>query len=307
MKPSTSSVLSLEGVTKLFGTKAAVNELSLEVQKGEIFGFLGPNGAGKTTTIRVILDILRPNKGSVRLFGQNNRLTKITHRQVGYLSGEMVLDPDLSGRQYLNFVNHVYGGGNQKRASELAQLLQVDLSTKIESYSSGNRQKVALISALAHQPDLLILDEPTNGFDPLVQEIFMDLIKKYQAEGGTVFMSSHVLSEVQKLCSRVAFIKEGSLIGVKDIDIEELKETSTKTIKIIGKGAEISALKAKYKNLPGLKFLGSGHTSINLSYGGDISKLLKFLASFEIADITITEPELEEVFMNYYKQGGKER
>ena len=299
MSSEVTPVLSVGEVTKSFGAKVAVNQLSLEVQKGEIFGFLGPNGAGKTTTIRIILDVLRPNQGNVRIFGQNNRLTTTIHRRLGYLSGDMVIDSDLTGGQYLNFVNSLYGGQNQSRVEELAKLLHINLRTKIANYSHGNKQKIALIAALMHQPELLILDEPTTGFDPLVQATFSQLIKKYQAQGGTVFMSSHILSEVQRLCDRVAFIKDGSLIGIKTI--EELKKNSTKTIKIISPVSEISAIKTKYKNLPGLKLQASSKTSISFTYIGNMRPLMRFLSGYDVDDITIAEPELEEVFISYYK------
>ena len=302
MESSDSPVLSLEAVTKLFGTKAAVNKLSLDVYAGEVFGFLGPNGAGKTTTIRLVLDILRPNTGTITLFGKDNRLTTITHRRLGYLSGDMVLDGDLTGAQYLSFVDYQFGGGHKKRIKELANLLQIDLKMRIDSYSRGNRQKIALIAALAHQPELLILDEPTSGFDPLVQETFMDLINEYRAQGGAVFMSSHTLGEVQRLCNRVAFIKDGSLIGIKDID--ELKQSSTKTVSINAKAPEISALKAKLNGLTGLKLRSATKSTISLTYDGKVPNLLKFLGAFPIDDITITEPELEEVFIGYYKNRG---
>lgn len=299
MSPEVTPVLSVGEVTKSFGAKVAVNQLSLEVQKGEILGFLGPNGAGKTTTIRIILDVLRPDQGYVRIFGQNNRLTTTIHRRLGYLSGDMVIDSDLTGGQYLNFVNSLYGGQNQPRVEELAKLLHINLRTKIGNYSHGNKQKIALIAALMHQPELLILDEPTTGFDPLVQATFSQLIKKYQAQGGTVFMSSHILSEVQRLCDRVAFIKDGSLIGIKTID--ELKKNSTKTIKIISPVSGISAIKTEYKNLPGLKLQASNKTSISFTYIGNMRPLMRFLGSFDVDDITIAEPELEEVFISYYK------
>lgn len=293
-------VLQINNLTKLFGTKPAVNELSLSVNRGEIFGFLGPNGAGKTTTIRVILDVLRPSNGSVRLFGQGNNLTKETHKRIGYLSGEMVIDGDLSGKQYLNFVDHQYGGGHQHRMNELAKLLRIDLNTRIDTYSRGNRQKIALIAAIMHEPELLILDEPTSGFDPLVQETFMDLMKKYQANGGTVFMSSHILSEVQRLCSRVGFIKDGSLIGVKNV--EELRTNSKKTIRVTAAEDEISKLNAKYKTLKGLKAQVLDKTSVTFGYSGDMQRLLRFFGTYKLSDITITEPELEEVFLDYYNQ-----
>lgn len=293
-------IIQINSLTKLFGTKPAVNKISLSINQGEIFGFLGPNGAGKTTTIRMMLDVLRPSDGTITLFGQSNQKTKETHRKIGYLSGEMVIDGDLSGIQYLNFVDHQYGGGSRHRIKELANLLHVDLNTRIDSYSRGNRQKIALISAIMHKPELLILDEPTSGFDPLVQETFMSLIKQYQSDGGTVFMSSHILSEVQRLCSRVGFIKDGSLIGVKDIT--DLRANSSKTIQVSAPETEISKIKAKYKTINGLKVQTSEKTSIAFVYSGDVQSLLKFFGAYQLSDITIAEPELEEIFLDYYNE-----
>ncbi|HET7827250.1 MAG TPA: ABC transporter ATP-binding protein [Candidatus Saccharimonadales bacterium] len=293
-------VLLLDGVTKTFGSKIAVNELSLSINKGDIFGFLGPNGAGKTTTIRVILDVLRPSRGAIKLFGIDNQRTSETHPKIGYLSGEMAIDGDLTGRQYLIFIDHQFGGGHRDRMKDLAELLKIGLDTKIDSYSRGNRQKIALISALMHQPELLILDEPTSGFDPLVQETFMELIRQYQANGGTVFMSSHILSEVQRLCSRIGFIKDGRLIGVKDIG--ELRTNSTKTITIKAAAAEIVKIKSSYKRLKSLKLRRSDKTSAVFDYSGEIQALLRFLSAYGLDDVTISEPELEEVFLEYYDQ-----
>lgn len=292
-------VLSLDGVTKHFGSKAAVSNVSFEVSKGEVFGFLGPNGAGKTTTIRVILDVLRPDKGWIKIFGDTNRSVVSTHKRIGYLSGDMVLDGDLTGKQYLQFVDHQYGGKYKKRAQELAEQLDVDLNTKIESYSRGNKQKIALIAAMMHSPQLLILDEPTNGFDPLVQETFMRLIRKYQTDGGSVFMSSHILSEVQRLCSKVAFIKDGSIIGIKSI--EELNKNSAKTIKITAKNTVVTTIKAGYKKVPNLDLNKSQKTNLEFNYTGRMKPLIKFLGNYDIEDLNIIEPELEDIFIEYYK------
>ncbi len=300
MKKGYTPVLAVDGLTKKFGDKTAVRDLRFEVQKGEIFGFLGPNGAGKTTTIRVVLDVLRATEGSAKLFGQDSREVKATHPRIGFLSGDMVLDGDLTGAQYLNFVDHQYGGGHGGRIKELAKALDISLGSKIDSYSRGNKQKIALIAALAHEPELLILDEPTSGFDPLIQEVFMDMTKKYQARGGTVFMSSHNLGEVQRLCSRAAFIKDGELVGVRDI--EDLKRESQKSIVISAKPEVLARIKGGYKTVDGLELAETTKTHLGFTYSGEMTKMLKFVSGFVILDITITEPELEEVFIGYYKK-----
>lgn len=295
-----SAVLSVQKVTKTFGSFKALDDVSFAVEKGDIFGFLGPNGAGKTTAIRVILDILRPNSGQVILFGDQTLKQHVARGRIGYLSGDMVLDSDLTGRQYLGLVNSLYGGNHQQRADELAELLQANLDKKVGSYSRGNRQKIGLIAALMHEPELLVLDEPTSGFDPLVQETFMQLVREYRERGGTVFMSSHVLSEVQQLCDKVAFIKGGKISKVTSLDAMEL--SATKQVRVVW-ADEVSA-KAEHKLL-GLQLLARSQKTTTFSYNGDMQILLAYFAKRSIVDINIQEPELEEMFMSYYQEPGK--
>lgn len=232
-----SAVLTLENVTKSFGTNTAVDAVSLEITKGEVFGFLGPNGAGKSTTIRLILDILRPDGGTIKILGRSSRDTATTHRNIGYLSGDMTIDPDLTGRQYIGFVNNLHGGKHSNTACKLAGILEANLDKKVGDYSRGNRQKIGLIAALLHNPKLLILDEPTSGFDPLVQEKFAAIIREYVAEGGTVFMSSHILGEVQQLCDHVAFIKQGKII--RTTRVQDLLDVAAKRIILSASPAEL--------------------------------------------------------------------
>lgn len=210
--PSKTTALSISKVTKNFSGNRAVDGINIEVYTGEIFGFLGPNGAGKSTTIRLLLDILRADSGDITILGRPSRDVTATHREIGFLSGDMVLDTDITGRQYLQLVNNLYGGSYADRVTALAGTLEAKLDVKIGMYSRGNRQKIGLIAALLHEPRLLILDGPTSGFDPLVQEKFALLLREYVGKGGTVSMSSHVLAEVQHLCDRVAFIKAGKII-----------------------------------------------------------------------------------------------
>lgn len=291
-------VLSLKGIQKSFGDNRAVDITQLEVHKGEIFGFLGPNGAGKSTTIRLILDILRPDSGTITLFGKDNRNVKLTHRDIGFLSGDMVLDNDLTGKQYLSLVNNLYGGGHEAVTAELAQKLDAKLDVKIGNYSRGNRQKIGLIAALLHSPQLLILDEPTSGFDPLVQETFADLLRDYVAKGGTVLMSSHILAEVQNLCNRVAFIKGGKIIATTTVS--DLLDTSAKRIHISAASGVIRKLHNSYATIAGLSMLESADDKLTFSYTGELQPLLRFFAKEKLRDITIREPELEEIFGQYY-------
>lgn len=293
------TVLAVQNVSKSFGKLTAVSEVAITVKQGEIFGFLGPNGAGKSTTIRLILDILRPTSGTIEIFGRSNRDTRKVHHEIGYLSGEMALDLDLTGRQYLNFIAHMHGGGYKDSIQSLSQSLDARLDKKIGNYSRGNRQKIALIAALLHQPRLLILDEPTSGFDPLVQEKFAELIRQYVKDGGTVFMSSHVLGEVQNLCDRVAFIKDGRIISTTDV--KELLETTAKRVTVTASPQEILTMKAD-KNAPkGLLAVESAARSLHYTYAGPVEPLLTYLARHDLHDVTIREPELEEIFGHYYE------
>lgn len=299
-------VLVLESVTKSFGSFAAVSDMNLAVEQGDVFGFLGPNGAGKTTTIKLILDVLRPNSGSIQLFGTSNRHTVATHGRLGYLSGEMVLDDDLTGRQYLDFVAHAYSRGDSRhyqavseRQQTLTKLLQADLSIKIGHYSRGNKQKIGLIAAMMHQPELLILDEPSSGFDPLLQEVFIGLIREYQQEGGTVFMSSHSLAEVQRLCDRVGFIRGGKLVAVTNVS--ELSQSAAKRVIVRTDSKVARQIRQATERLHGLKLLDDQSASLTFSYKGAVQPLLQFFAGYQLEDLTIQEPELEDVFMEYYQ------
>lgn len=292
-------ILSLHDVSKSFGSFVAVDAVQLEVQQGEIFGFLGPNGAGKSTTIRLILDILRPTSGQVRLFGLPNRQVLQTHRDLGYLSGDMALDNDLTGSQYLEFVHALHGGKHHGTISRLSTILEADLSKRIGEYSRGNRQKIGLIAAMLHNPKLLILDEPTSGFDPLIQEKFAELIREYVYEGGTVFMSSHVLAEVQHLCDKVAFINDGRIVATKTV--KELLDTKAKRVTFSAPPPEIARIAKAAEKLKGLVLSDKSPESISYTYSGDMQPLLKFAASHKLGDISIREPELDEVFGQYYE------
>lgn len=298
-------VLAIKNVTKTFGSFKALDAIDLSVNRGEIFGFLGPNGAGKSTTIRLILDILRPDAGSggITILGKDNRLAASTHQNVGYLSGDMVLDGDLTGRQYLQFINNLHGGNHTATISRLVDILEADINVKIGNYSRGNRQKICLIAAMLHNPKLLILDEPTSGFDPLVQEKFAELLREYVVEGGTVLMSSHVLAEVQNLCDRLSFIKNGKIIATKTV--HELIDTKAKRITIQASPADIKALLKDYGKQVGLQLVASQDTTITFSFAGDVRPLLRYFATKPIIDITIREPELEEIFGQYYQSAGE--
>lgn len=211
--------IEIKNLTKYYDKLHGIDDITLEVRKGEIFGFLGPNGAGKSTTINTILDILRPKSGTISILGVSHRDVKKSHRLLGYLATDMETDPSLTGKQYLSFAASLQGDVDKAHVNELATRLKADLSIRIRHLSRGNRQKIGLIAALMHNPEVLILDEPTSGLDPLIQSEFYTILREHQQAGKTTFMSSHVLSEVQEVCNRVGFIKDGKLVQVSDLDV----------------------------------------------------------------------------------------
>jgi ABC-2 type transport system ATP-binding protein len=295
MSKADTYILEITDLTKYFGSTRAVDGLSLQVKKGEIYGFLGPNGAGKTTTIRMILDILRPNTGRVKLFGDEKPGSLRARRKIGFLSSDMALDEELTGRQYLQYVEGAYAKPCQAKAAELAERLDAKLDVKIGSYSRGNRQKLLLIAALMHDPELLVLDEPTSGFDPLVQETFIQLIGAFRDGGGTVFMSSHILGEVQQLCDRVGFIRAGKLVG--ESEVSALQNTARKVVKVKG-------MHKTKGQLSGLTEVAHDKNTITYTYEGDANLLIRYFADQQFRDIVIEQPDLEETFIDYYQHEG---
>jgi ABC-2 type transport system ATP-binding protein len=294
-------VLVLNELTKSFGGHQAVTDVTFSVRPGEVFGFLGPNGAGKSTTIRMILDVLRPSSGSVTIFGEQAQGAKSARRRLGYLSGDMTMDENLTGRQYLAFAAHQYGKDCAQRRDELAERLQSELDVRIGEYSRGNRQKIGLVAALQHQPELLILDEPTSGFDPLVQEEFAKLISEHKSAGGTVFMSSHILSEVQGLCDRVAFIKDGRIADITTV--EALTVHAAKRVTVKAPLSQLGEMRQRLKLVKGVRPLISNEEYVlRFTYSGPIKAVVQLLGEYDVQDVTIKEPELEEIFMHYYQK-----
>lgn len=292
-----SPVIKLTNLTKTYGASRGITDVNLEVQKGTIFGFLGPNGAGKTTTISILVDLLRPTTGSAEIFGKDTRINGIEIRKrIGYLSGDMELDGSLTGRQQLEYFGSIRGTYNEKYVNELATKLESDLSKKIKTLSRGNKQKIGLISALMHKPELLILDEPTSGLDPLIQEQFNAIILDHKKAGNTTFISSHILSEVQELCDHVAFIKEGKLIANEPISA--IAQDAPYQITIVSDDKSLTTI---LKKLPEVHATDAKHTSFSFTYAGEITKLLKVISKYTIVDISITKGNLEETFVEYYK------
>lgn len=289
-------VLKLTQLTKRYGQYRGVEDVSLQVASGSIFGFLGPNGAGKTTTISMMMGLLSPTSGSIELFGKDNQQSAVeTRGHIGYLAGDMALDGSLTGWQELEYFSRLRGDFNKVYISELAERLQADLTRKIKTLSRGNRQKIGLIASLMHKPKLLILDEPTSGLDPLVQAQFNEIIIDHKKAGRSAFISSHVLSEVQQICDRVGFIKEGRLIA--EASLNELFKSAPKQVQCLIKGKLLIDL----SKIPGVMHVHADGKKLSFTFGGNISQLLKTLSFQPLADISINDADLEVLFMNYYK------
>ncbi len=275
-----------------------VQGVDLTVHTGEVFGFLGPNGAGKTTLIRTLLGLLRPTAGSAKVLGLDIvRQSRQVRRRVGYLPSAPALYDFLTGQQNLDFALAVRGVGDRSRARNLVERLDVDLRRRLKTLSRGNKQKVAILIALAHDPDLLILDEPTSGLDPLVQEAFYALIREEQQRGKTVFMSSHVLAEAEALCDRVGIIRDGRMVAVDQV--EHLKKRRVKYVHCEFKGD-----RPNLAVVAGVRDLSLDGQKASFTFLGDLDPLLGVLAVHGLADLTMADPPLEEVFRSFYEEGG---
>src|SRR5450756_2631407 len=291
-------IIEVEGLTKSYGRKRGILDVSFQVEEGEVFGFLGPNGAGKTTTIRLLMALLRADAGTARIAGLDCWKQSLEiKRLIGYIPGEPALDPNLTGGQILEYFAHLRGGVDQSYLKELIERFDLDTSRKFRQYSTGNKRKVVLILAFMHLPRLLILDEPTSGLDPLNQQEFDRMVKDVRDEGRTVFLSSHVLSEVEKTCTRVGIIRDGSLVR-------------------IGGMAEVSAIKRyeititfadpvpveTFKTLDGVaevESLNHGH-GVRLAMQGPADAVIKAAARYPVVSLTSHEPSLEDIFLRYY-------
>ncbi len=279
----------------------ALNNLNLTVEPGEIFGYLGPNGAGKTTTIRVLLDLIRPNSGRAMLFGLDAQKDSVElHRRIGFLPGELNLWKGLTGQQVINYIGKVRGGVNDAYVRELAERVQLDLTIRVKSYSSGNKRKLGLVIALMNKPELLILDEPTNGLDPLIQQIFHELMLEIQKEGRTIFLSSHILSEVQAICDRVGILRNGELKAVERVS--DLTRTNFRWV-TVNLREQMTA--AQLASIPGVSDVSAVDDGLKLRLTGDFDPLLRALSSSYVQDLRVEEPSLEEIFLTFYGNNGK--
>ena len=284
------------GLTKSYGKARGIIALDLSVEEGEFFGFIGPNGAGKSTTIRTLLGLIRPTGGSARVLGRDiSSKRQELLAQVGYLPSEAVFYAGMRVKEVLKLSADLRKKDCQKAAEELCQRLQLDPTRKVEELSFGNRKKVGIVCALQHDPRLLILDEPTSGLDPLMQREFFALLRERNQAGATVFLSSHVLSEIQRNCGRAAIIREGRLIACDSV--EALSKTSAKRVAVHGH--------PNLGGLPGIRDLQTQEDGVSFLYSGDINLLLRTLADHPVSDLSVAEPDLEEIFLHYYTDGGE--
>jgi ABC-2 type transport system ATP-binding protein len=281
------------GLTKRFGDVLALDGLDLAVEQGEIFGFLGPNGAGKSTTIRLLLHLIRPTAGRAEIMGVPADDVARAHPHLGYVSGDVALWPQLTGTEVLHLLGNLSGGVDPVYRDELLQRLSLDPSRRIRTLSKGNRQKVALVAALMHRPDVLLLDEPTAGLDPLMEAEFQQIMREAAARGQTVFLSSHILDEVEDICTRVAILREGRLIEVATLDA--LRQKGVTVLDVVFDGPAPS-----FTRVPGVVAEQPFKDGVRLSLSGPPTALLAELAQQRVVSLRSHEPDLEEVFLSYY-------
>lgn len=285
-------------LSKFYGKARGIEHVNLEIGEGEIFGFIGPNGAGKSTTIRILMNMIFPSGGSARIMGMDViRETKKIKSHVGYIPSDANAYSSMGVHEFLSYCArfHNIQDGDQ-RIDKLSAMFELDVKRKIADLSMGNRKKVSIIQSMLHSPALLILDEPTTGLDPLMQSVFFELLRSENRKGMTVFFSSHILSEVQMLCKRVAIIKEGKIIKVEDI--ETLRKKQLKKV-FLESGEKLAREKFSNAGIENV-FEGPGNT-ISFLYSGDINNLVRILSAEKLGNLMIEEPSLDEIFMHYYK------
>jgi ABC-2 type transport system ATP-binding protein len=290
------AVITTDKLTKYYGNHRGIVDVDLEVAEGEAFGFLGPNGAGKTTMIRTLLDHIRPTSGRATVFGIETTVDPVAiHRRIGYLPGEFALYDKLTGGQHLEYFANLRGGVDVAYQAMLIDRLDVDPSRKFREYSKGNKQKIGLVIALQHRPDLLLLDEPTSGLDPLIQQEFYGVIREAKSEGRTVFLSSHILSEVEKTCDRVAIIRQGQLARVDRT--ESLRDLAHHQVELVFSGPVPTA---SFEAIDGVSDVVAEDHVLRLRVSGNIARVVREAAKYELADFVSREPSLEETFLAEY-------
>jgi ABC-2 type transport system ATP-binding protein len=289
-------VIEAQQLTKSYGRFRGIVDVDLAVDQGEIFGFLGPNGAGKTTTIRVLLDLIRPTSGQAKVFGIEASDDPVAiHRRIGYLPGEWNLYDRLTGAETIRYFANLRGGIDQAYVDQLVQRLDLDPSRRFREYSRGNKQKVGLITALQHRPELLILDEPTSGLDPLVQQTFNELLFEAKADGRTVFLSSHIISEVERTCDRVAIIREGRIVRLDTV--EGVRSLAAHEVELRF-AAPVDP--APFAAIEGVANLAAEGRTLRMLVSGPIAPVVRLAARYDLVDFVSREPSLEEVFLTEY-------
>lgn len=285
-------------LTKRYGKRSGIEDVNLSLEEGEVFGFLGPNGAGKSTTIRLLLDLIRPTRGEIKIFGVSPRLGGADLRKkIGYLPGTLIIEGRQKVGDLLNYFSALRGGVPQDQINDLVERLDLDVNTEVRTLSKGNKQKVGLVQAFMHRPRLLLLDEPTSGLDPLLQRVFLELMNDAKADGSTILISSHVLSEVQHTADRVGVIREGKMIAVERID-----DIRTKTVRRVRAFLEKTPNQSLYSNIAGISDLKISDRSLECDYAGNIQPLMRQLLQDGLTDIFCEEPDLESTFFHYYDQ-----
>ena len=289
------NVIEFKNLTKYYGDVKGCENVNIEIKEGEIFGFIGPNGAGKSTAIRTLLSLIYPTSGSITVFGKDAiEFGHEVRKDIGYLPSEIFYYDKMKVLDLLNYSASFYDHDCTDRIHELAEIMELDLNRKIQDLSYGNKKKVGIVQGLLHSPKLILLDEPTSGLDPLMQQKFFNIISEENKKGATVFFSSHILSEVQQLCSRVAIIKEGEIVKIQDVN--ELKTDNYKKFKITG--FELNHSKFK---IEGVTQLIETPKEVSFFFKGDINEIVKILGTLKLDDVIIEEPTLEEIFMHYYE------
>ena len=294
------AVIAAAALTKCYGKTRGIEDLTFSVNEGEVFGFLGPNGAGKTTTIRTLLDFIRPTRGGVTIFGLDPRRDgPRVHARIGYLPGELALYERLTGERYLEDFASFRGGVPRERYASLAERLGLDITKRIRDLSHGNKQKVGLVQAFMHRPDLLILDEPTQGLDPLVQQVFYAMLDEERNRGATVFLSSHVMPEVERVCDRVGIVREGRLATIQDVG--DLKAHARRRIELHFDGP---APEAAFATVPGVLDVRSHGDELSLAVEGTMDPVIKEAARHTVVNVQTEEQSLEDLFLDYFGPGG---
>lgn len=288
-------IIKFDKLTKYYGNVLGCKNIDFGIKEGEIFGFIGPNGAGKSTTIRTMLSLIYPTSGSVTIFGKDAiEFGHIVRKDIGYLPSEVFYYDKMKVMDLFKYSASFYDRDCTERIKELAEIMDLDLDRKIQDLSYGNKKKVGIVQGLLHSPKLIVLDEPTSGLDPLMQQKFFNLIREENKKGATVFFSSHILSEVQQLCNRVAIIKDGEIVSIQDM--KEMRKDNYKKFVIRGEN-----LNDKKFDVKGITNLERRDDKVSFFFKGDVNEIIKIVSDIHLSDIKIEEPTLEEIFMHYYE------